>query len=170
MKNRPPAIAIRDRSSGAGWVVVQILLLAALAVAAPLWRGHWPLVSSMGLGIVILCYATWTGLHGVRGLGRNLTPLPVPRAGGELITTGIYARLRHPLYASVMAMGLGWASLWSSFPALGIALLLVFFLHAKTLHEERLLREKFAGYNGYSASVPRYFPRLTQTKTRRTLS
>lgn len=168
MNNRPPAPAIRDRSSGVGWVVVQMLLLAALAVVAPLWRGHWPLVLSMGLGIVSLCYAAWTGLRGVRGLGRNLTPLPVPRAGGELITTGIYARLRHPLYAAVMAMGLGWACLWSSGPALGIALLLILFLHAKTLHEERLLRAKFADYNRYAASVPRYFPRLSQTETHHT--
>jgi protein-S-isoprenylcysteine O-methyltransferase Ste14 len=58
---------------------------------------------------VLLGYAAWMGLGGVRSLGGNLTPLPAPREGGELVATGIFARVRHPLYASVMAMGFGWA-------------------------------------------------------------
>ncbi len=108
----------------------------------------------------MLLYAAWTGLGGVRSLGRNLTPLPAPRADGELVTDGMFARVRHPLYASVMAMGFGWALLWSSSSALGPATALELYLHAKALHEERLLRGRFSEYLNYCARVPRYFPRM----------
>ena len=37
------------------------------------------------------------GLDGVRSVRRNLTPLPAPRDDGELVTRGIFARVRHPL-------------------------------------------------------------------------
>jgi len=147
-----------SRPRGAAWVFGQMLLLAALAIIAPWRRGHWPPALSFGLGAVLMLYAAWTGLSGVRHLGRNRTPLPEPRAGGELVTTGIYARLRHPLNASMMAMGCGWALLWSSPAGLALALALTLFLHAKTRLEEKLLCARFAGYADYARRVPRYFP------------
>ena len=164
--NQAPA-ANNARSAGVVWVIVQTLLLAALIFVAPCWSGHWPLALSMGAGIASLLYAAWTGLLGVRDLGRNRTPLPAPQADAELVTTGIYARLRHPLNASMMAMGLGWACLWSSGPALGIAMALAWFLHAKSRHEEQLLLQKFADYARYASLVPRYFSRLSGPKSPR---
>ena len=145
---------------GAGWVVGQMLLLGALGAAAPWWRGAWPVFASLVPAVALLFYAAWTGLHGVRGLGTILTPLPVPRAGGTLVTTGIYARLRHPLYASLMAMGVAWVLFWSSAPALVLAAALCLFLHAKARHEEEQLCRHFTDYPAYMRRVPRYLPRL----------
>ena len=156
MKELTPHIAIVG--GGAAWVFAQMLLLAALAIIAPWMRGQWPPALSFGLGAALMIYAAWTGLSGVRHLGRNRTPLPEPRAGGELVTTGIYARLRHPLNASMMAMGCGWALLWSSPAGLALALALTLFLHVKTRLEEKLLRARFAGYADYARRVPRYIP------------
>lgn len=145
---------------GTGWVVGQMLLLGALGAAAPWWRGAWPIFASLVPGALLLIYAAWSGVCGVRGLGKNLTPLPVPRAGGTLVTTGIYARLRHPLYASLMAMGIAWALLWSSAPALALAAVLCLFLHAKARHEEDQLCRRFTDYPAYMRRVPRYLPRV----------
>ena len=145
---------------GTGWVVGQLLLLGALGAVAPWYRGQWPVVVSLVPSALLFVYAAWTGVTGVRHLGRNLTPLPVPRAGGTLVTSGIYARLRHPLYASLMALGLAWALLWSSLPALGIAAALCVFLHAKARHEEEHLCQVFLDYPEYRRRVPRYLPRL----------
>lgn len=145
---------------GTGWVVGQLLLLGVLGAVAPWFRGHWPVVVSLVPSALLFVYAAWTGVTGVRHLGRNLTPLPVPRAGGTLVTSGIYARLRHPLYASLMALGLAWALLWSSLPALGIAAALCVFLHAKARHEEEHLCQVFLDYPEYMRRVPRYLPRL----------
>ena len=74
-------------------------------------------------------------------------------------TTGIYARLRHPLYASMMAMGFGWALLWSSPAGMVLAAILAVFLDAKARHEERLLCQHFPDYPQYRRCVPRYLPR-----------
>jgi protein-S-isoprenylcysteine O-methyltransferase Ste14 len=140
------------------WVIAQTLLLIAVGIAAPLWPGQWPGVVSVSIGSAAFLYAAWTGLGGVIRLGRNRTPLPAPRPGSTLVTTGIYARIRHPLYAAMMAMGLGWACFWSSGIALGIAAVFVVFLHAKARFEEGLLRARFEDYRRYASRVPRYLP------------
>jgi protein-S-isoprenylcysteine O-methyltransferase Ste14 len=135
-----------------------MLLLGAVAVLAPRFRGPRPASLPIAGGLALLVYAAWTGIGGVRSLGRNLTPLPAPPDDGELVTNGMFARLRHPLYASVMAMGFGWALVWGSRRALAPAAALALYLHAKALYEERLLRARFPGYTAYAARVPRYLP------------
>ena len=77
-------------------------------------------------------------------LGKNRTPYPQPRADSELIQHGIYARVRHPLYTSVMLASLGWAMIWQSAAAFGAALVLIPFFHAKARREERWLGEQFS--------------------------
>jgi len=79
---------------------------------------------------------------------------------GELLTTGIYSRIRHPRYAQVllglaagafMANNLGSyvaAALW--LPGLWIIVRL----------EERELCERFAEYEDYRRRVPAFFPGL----------
>jgi len=46
---------------------------------------------------------------GFRHLGTNLSPWPQPHGTNELITHGIYRRLRHPLYLSLILLAAGWA-------------------------------------------------------------
>jgi len=149
----------KTQRPGTSWVVAQMLLLAALGVVAPKHGGDWPAVASTGPGALLFLYAAWTGLAGVRDLGRHRTASPVPHPQSTLVTTGIYARLRHPLYASMMALGFGWALVWSSLPGLVLALVLAVFLHAKARHEEALLCRHFLDYPAYMRRVPRYLPR-----------
>jgi len=148
----------KTQRPGTRWVVGQLVLLAALGATAPWHRGQWPALAGTVPGTLLLVYAAWTGLAGVRDLGRNRTPSPVPRPDSTLVTTGIYARLRHPLYASMMAMGLGWALLWSSAVGLALAGVLAVFLHAKARHEEGHLCRHFPDYPEYLRRVPRYVP------------
>jgi protein-S-isoprenylcysteine O-methyltransferase Ste14 len=145
-------------SRGIGWVIGQMFLLGAVTLTAPRFRSPRPPALALAGGAALLGYATWMGLAGVRSLGRNLTPLPAPREDGELVTGGIFSRVRHPLYASVMALGFGWALLWGSRLAVWPATSLALYIHAKALHEERLLRARFPDYAGYAARVPRYLP------------
>lgn len=146
------------------WVVGQSIFLVAIAIAAPLWPGRWPKAASISIGSITCLYAAWTGLSAVVRLGRNRTPLPAPRPGSTLVITGIYGRIRHPLYAAMMAMGIGWACFWSSGIALGLALGFIVFLHAKARFEEGLLRVRFETYPDYAARVPRYVPRWPGAK------
>jgi len=158
MKLPNPPSSSPPSEGGGAWVIGQSILLAAVVIAAPVWAGQWPKVVSIGSGSVAFLYAAWTGLSGVARLGRNRTPLPAPRSGSVLITSGIYSLMRHPLYAAMMAMSVGWACFWSSGPALLIAGVFMVFLHAKARYEERLLCAKFEDYRDYASRVPRYLP------------
>jgi protein-S-isoprenylcysteine O-methyltransferase Ste14 len=85
------------RSEGVPWVVLQCVLLAAELGSVFLRRRGRSHPASTAAGAVLLAAGAAVGLAGARDLGRNLTPLPEPKPGGELVTTGVYARVRHPL-------------------------------------------------------------------------
>lgn len=164
MKPIPSANPAKPEArAGISWVIAQTLLLVGVGIAAPLTPGAWPKEVSISIGSAAFLYAAWTGLSGVFRLGSNRTSRPAPRAGSTLVTTGIYARIRHPLYAAMMAMGVGWACFWSSGTALAIAGAFILFLHAKARFEERLLAAKFDDYAPYASHVPRYLPGWPKT-------
>ena len=79
----------------------------------------------------------------------------------ELITDGVYARLRHPRYVAAV---LAFAAVALAANHVGSYLILCAFvalIHAVSLLEERELRKRFGlQYEAYAARVPRYVPRL----------
>lgn len=145
---------------GGAWVIAQSILLLLVVVLGVVCAGDWTNVPIIAAGAVLFCLGGGIGIAGVRVLGRNRTPFPQPRADSALIEHGIYARLRHPLYTSVMLASFGWALLWQSWPAVVAAILLVPLLGFKARAEERWLRQKFPGYAEYAARVPRFIPRF----------
>jgi protein-S-isoprenylcysteine O-methyltransferase Ste14 len=101
---------------------------------------------------------------GFRGLGKSLTANPVPVDDGVLVMTGIYARLRHPIYTGLLVLTMGlvvasgvWAQLIAWFGLLGL-------LIYKMRWEETLLTAKYKGYAEYKSRVPALFPKLGSTK------
>ena len=145
---------------GGGWVVVQSILMTAVIVLGVMFHGNWTRWSAIATGGMLLIAGGYFGIAGVGRLGRNRTPYPKPREGSELIQSGIYARVRHPLYTSVMLASVGWALIWQSGPAFAAALALIPFFNAKARREERWLGEQFPGYPEYAQRVPRFIPRL----------
>ena len=146
-------------------VAGQLLLLVALAFAGPLGRRSADVFLGRFAAGICLLYAAWTGLAGVRQLGRHLTPMPTPTPGSQLLTSGIFGHVRHPLYASTLALALGWTLWWNSPLALLLSLVLGAWLHGKARLEEVWLRQRFPGYAAYAQQVPRYFPRLRRRPT-----
>jgi protein-S-isoprenylcysteine O-methyltransferase Ste14 len=149
---------------GGFWVGVQSSLLLAVVALGVLDQGDWTSSWVMAGGAVLFLAGGVFGVAGVIVLGRNRTPFPHPREGSNLVQHGIYARVRHPLYTSVMLSSLGWALIWQSPAAFGVALLLVPFLRAKARHEERCLIGKFPGYADYARRVPAFVPRVPGKK------
>jgi protein-S-isoprenylcysteine O-methyltransferase Ste14 len=144
---------------GDGWVVGQALLLAAIAVAglvAPAWEGLTPWLG-IPLGALLAAAGATLVVVAARGLGRGLTPFPRPAPGAELVSHGIYARVRHPIYGGVMLLALGWALLTASLVALLLSAVLIVFLVLKARHEETRLAEAFPGYEEYRSRTPRRF-------------
>ncbi len=86
---------------------------------------------------------------GFLALGRNIQVAPHTKEGAQLVQSGIYRVLRHPIYSGIAACVVG---LWLREPTLaaGIAgLVLVVFLGMKRRLEERFLLAAYPGYAQY---------------------
>jgi protein-S-isoprenylcysteine O-methyltransferase Ste14 len=81
-------------------------------------------------------------------------------ADSRLVMRGVYRWMRHPLYTSLMCLGLAWACYWRSGPTLFGTLLLAVFLRGKAQREERWLGQQFPNYPQYARQVRRFIPFL----------
>jgi len=144
---------LRSGDRGEGWVAGQFVLLAAV-VAGAFLGGSWPWPVRLFGGVLLFLGALFA-IAAARGLGPALTPLPRPSGKGELVVSGPYAIVRHPIYSGVAVAAAGFSVLVSSWWSLGASLLLVVFFHFKTVREERWLVEHYPGYPEYVKRVPR---------------
>jgi protein-S-isoprenylcysteine O-methyltransferase Ste14 len=143
---------------GGSWVLGQSVLLGGIVLLSVIFRGGGFSGVMVKSGVVLLIVGSGIALAGALALGRNLTPFPKPTKQAQLVRHGIYAVIRHPLYTSVIAVAIGWALVWQSWPALLVAATLIPFFHAKARREERWLREKFPDYANYELRVRRFIP------------
>ena len=102
-------------------------------------------------GIVI---AIWAAIL----LGPNLTPLPKPKPSGQLIQTGLYKLVRHPIYFGVILVSLGWAGIEQTIYTLVLAWILLIFFDLKSRQEERWLTHKFSEYVVYKQNTKKLIP------------
>jgi protein-S-isoprenylcysteine O-methyltransferase Ste14 len=143
---------------GAGWVVLQMVALACMALAGlagPPWPAPWS-AARMVLGLVFAVAGGVLGVLGIRALGPSLTALPHPAAGAELRRHGVYARARHPIYGALLLVGIGWCLLTSWWAIVPWACLLAILL-AKSEREEAWLTDRFEAYLAYRSTVRRRF-------------
>jgi len=66
--------------------------------------------ASLGLTALFSVWAMILLGRSLFDLGQNLTPLPHPRDDGQLVQTGIYSLVRHPLYSGVIFLAFTYAS------------------------------------------------------------
>ena len=143
---------------GGAWVLAQLLLLGLVSLLAVWFRGQYNSKLAVATGVLLLAVGAALALAGALALGRNLTPFPQSGEHARLVHHGIYARIRHPIYTSVMLAAVGWALIWQSWLALLVASFLIPFFHAKARREERWLRWQFPEYANYEQRVRRFIP------------
>jgi len=145
---------------GGGWVVTQMFLLVGVGfgpwVSRVNTRSSCPLC--LILGGVLLILGAGIGILGAVALRRALTPFPVPLRNTRLVSHGIYSKVRHPLYSSILFGAAGWAIAWQSIWAFVFFLALIPFFIAKARCEERFLMEKFPDYAEYARHTRRFLP------------
>jgi protein-S-isoprenylcysteine O-methyltransferase Ste14 len=73
--------------------------------------------------------------------------------GQQVISTGLYALVRHPMYMGVLVMVIGVPLALGSWWSLGIIALSVPVLVVRILDEEKLLRKDLPGYIEYTQKV-----------------
>jgi protein-S-isoprenylcysteine O-methyltransferase Ste14 len=146
---------------GEGWVLIQGVLLVLVAAAGwslgPDWSGPVRLVGVV-VGIALLAGGIVLVVRGVADLGGAMTPLPRPREDAELVETGAYALVRHPVYGGLILTAFGWAIVQASFVAVFLAAALATFFQLKSAREERWLEMRYPGYAAYRARTRRLIP------------
>ncbi|HUO20272.1 MAG TPA: isoprenylcysteine carboxylmethyltransferase family protein [Steroidobacteraceae bacterium] len=137
-----------------------LLGVRELPWAALLGTRLWPrsfLVYCIGLLILLagLAFAVWARMH----LGRNWSGAVTVKEGHELIRTGPYRFVRHPIYTGILTAVIGTAVCSGTLRAvLGFALI-ASALAYKLRKEEAFMREVFPGqYDTYRAEVPALIP------------
>ena len=143
---------------GGWWVVGQSILLLGVIALGVLFHGQWHSAWGFVIGAVLFVLGGVVGVAGVRALGKNRTAFPKPVDGATFVQHGVYSKVRHPLYSSVILVSFGWGLLWQSGPALWAAVVIAIFLNSKASREERWLRNKFPEYAEYQRRVSRLIP------------
>lgn len=95
---------------------------------------------------------------GSNALGKNLTPLPVPRDSATLTTDGMYKWMRHPLYTGLIIATTGFAAVVQDSTRALFALGLTIVLMWKAEFEEKELVSKFGDkYKQYIKDTKRFW-------------
>jgi protein-S-isoprenylcysteine O-methyltransferase Ste14 len=146
---------------GEGWVVLQVILLVATLLAGATTGGAWDgwlrtLTSLVGAALVLV--ALLMVARGFLDLGRNLTPVPRPRADAQLVETGIYALVRHPLYGGIILGSVGYGLFMASPLTLLLAAGVALFFFLKSQREEAWLVAHYPAYAAYRGRTRRFIP------------
>src|ERR1700756_1912200 len=143
--------------------LIVIVLLSTTRIPLPwlyreLWRsGIWSFWIGAAITVVGLLFAVWARQH----LGSNWSRSVTIKQGHELITTGPYALVRHPIYTGILGGFLGTAIALSQVRGV-IAFVLVFLVFwAKFRMEEWWRRSQFGEtYASYAQQTAALVPYL----------
>jgi len=136
-----------------GFVLLPVYRPVGWAIDSPaLLSVRWGIALAFGLGASVLI------IKGLLDLGRNLTPLPYPREDGQLVKSGVYSIVRHPLYSGLIFAAFSWVVFQLSLSHLIGAAILCAFFDAKARREEAWLSEKYPEYSDYQQKVKKLIP------------
>ena len=137
-------------------LVVLVIILIRLGV----FRGHGLNTDPgrAGIGLVFFAlgrgFAIWARVH----IGRNWGPPMTQKVEPELVTSGPYHLVRHPIYSGILAAGLGTAVALSWWWLIAVALAGVYILYSAQI-EERYLTDQFPDdYPDYKRSTKMLVP------------
>ena len=129
-------------------------ILIALPATSPLALGEAAAVAAL----MLLALGLFTAA--ARAMGANWSIVARMREGHELVTAGVFAHLRHPIYTAMGAFLIAMAIAFGH--EFGLILALPLFALGTSIRireEERLLRGEFgAAYDDYAARVKRFLP------------
>jgi protein-S-isoprenylcysteine O-methyltransferase Ste14 len=146
------------------WYVVAQFAIFIMIVAGspgfPLLPQHYTPSAAVVvvLGLLLLCFGALLAAAGFLSLGTNLTIFPKPRERGELVATGAYRIVRHPIYSGIFCAAIGWGLLNRSWLLIAYALVLFWVQDMKARREEKWLLDRFPAYVAYRKKVKRLIP------------
>jgi protein-S-isoprenylcysteine O-methyltransferase Ste14 len=138
--------------------VIAVVVIVLIRLGA--FRGHgldtdpWRAGVGLALFALGLGFAIWARMHIGRNWGTPMTQKDEP----ELVTSGPYHLVRHPIYSGILAAGIGTAVALSWLWLTAVALAGVYFLYSAIV-EERDMNDQFPGsYAVYRRSTKMLVP------------
>jgi protein-S-isoprenylcysteine O-methyltransferase Ste14 len=151
---------------GNRWVIGAIILLGLLGTILAPYTDRvdvWTLDGDTvrWIGVVLLAAGGTLRLAPVYVLGRRFSGLVAIQPGHLLVTTGLYAKIRHPSYLGLLVTSLGWGLAFRSGVGVLLAVLTIPPLLVRIRAEEAMLLSEFgAEYEAYRARTARLIPGL----------
>ena len=145
---------------------IYLLLSSAFAIVvfpnwtSPIFLQLYQSVETGWTGLVIamvgMALFVWAMVH----LSAHYSPCYDAKLPSQIVSTGPYAMIRHPVYTANLLLILGVAvstgSVWTMLNFIG---LFAFYIHCAKI-EEKALAQRFESYEYYLGQTGRFVPRL----------
>ncbi|HUB18473.1 MAG TPA: isoprenylcysteine carboxylmethyltransferase family protein [Acidobacteriaceae bacterium] len=150
------------QSSSSRWGIVLVMISFALLFTYVRPNGFHKSAPEFIAGILLAPPSVALAWAATRRLGKQWRYAAALREDHELITTGPYRRIRHPIYASMFGMLLATGLCWTWWPQFLASI--VFFIAGTEVRiraEDRLLESHFQDvFRAYRARTPAWIPFL----------
>jgi protein-S-isoprenylcysteine O-methyltransferase Ste14 len=119
-----------------------------------------PMIVRALVVLALMLAAVWLFDSSSRTMGKNWSLVARTRSDHNLVQTGPFALVRHPIYVALFLFMCAMAIAYGHTRNLLVAVpVFAFGTWMRIRHEERLLREMFGGeYDAYAARVKRFVP------------
>jgi protein-S-isoprenylcysteine O-methyltransferase Ste14 len=122
---------------------------------------YWIRAVMIAAGLALMVTGAYVNVAGRLKLGGNWSDHIKIYLGHKMVSNGVYALVRHPLYASLIWMFYGSAMVYSNWLAfLANTLVFVPAMYYRAKQEERLLIQEFFAYKDYQRKVGMFFPKV----------
>ncbi len=155
------AIGVKTGWGGRRRTPLSVVTGLAVALLIRVFRNgglavHSPVVGALGLVILAagLALAVWARVH----LGRNWGMPMSEKAEPELVTSGPYRLVRHPIYAGIIAGMIGTALVTNLLGLVIAAILGGYFYYSASVEEKNLIRTFPNTYPAYRAQTKMLIP------------
>ncbi len=141
-----------------GFIIILLLVLRLRLVKANSLVVHSPLLEGIGLAIWVLglALAVWARVY----IGRNWG-MPMSRKDSpDLVTSGPYRSIRHPIYTGILLAMVGTTVAVSLYWLIAVVVIGGYFIFS-AVNEERYMTEQFPeSYPAYKRSTKMLIPFL----------
>jgi protein-S-isoprenylcysteine O-methyltransferase Ste14 len=143
---------------------IRVLIFAIVLVLVRLgvFRHHaansdpWLAAIGLALFVVGLGFAVWARVH----IGRNWGTPMMQKAEPELVTSGPYSLVRHPIYSGILLAGIGTALALSWLWLVAVGLAAIYFIYSAVVEERYLTRQFPDTYPAYKRSTKMLVPQV----------
>jgi protein-S-isoprenylcysteine O-methyltransferase Ste14 len=132
-------------------ILLSLGVIGILNISKPRHNYLLAEMASIIMGLLIIAAAGYS-------LKPSLRISPIPKADSPLIESGIYHRVRHPMYLAVILIGFGMAGYSDSGVAWILEVILIVDLNIKARFEDALLLEAHPEAFHYQMHVSRILP------------